>query len=93
MRRAAVASAAVIALALVAWGILHSLPGSPLNRPAADYRDPVQLAQAVKGKEHSQTASCAKIATGKYICSVYVNGALGTYQVTVSADGKSWQSS
>lgn len=57
----------------------------------ADYRDPVQLAQAVKDAEHGTAADCSKLSAGMYVCAVGRTGnVMGTYQVTVSADGKSW---
>lgn len=89
----AVLSAA--ALALIAAGILRAWPASP---GGGDYRDPVQLAQAVKDSEAAKTgsspasASCAKNTfTGKYACFVfYSGGASAAYTVTVSADGRHW---
>lgn len=56
-----------------------------------DYRDPAQLARAVKAQEHAAAASCARLPAGKYICTAAnSDGTSGTYTVTVSADGKSY---
>lgn len=62
-----------------------------------DYRDPVQLAQAVKAAEQAKTgnmagfASCSKYIGGKYFCAVaFPGGTEGNYVVSVSADGRSW---
>jgi len=87
----------VIAVALVAWGVVHAvLPAAGVSVPGivpghSDYRDPVQLAQAMKQREHGGFASCAKISAGRYVCSVAdADGTEGSYQVAVSADGKSY---
>jgi hypothetical protein len=88
----------VLALALAAAGVLRAWPSGP---GGGDYRDPVQLAQAVKNSEAAKTgtapvsASCAKNTfTGKYMCFVfYTGGTSAAYTVTVSADGKSYQAS
>lgn len=88
-------------VALVAWGIAHSvLPAAGVAIPGivpahSDYRDPVQLAQAVKEREHADTASCAKNTyTGKYMCFAYfANGTSGGYTITVAPDGKSYTAS
>lgn len=85
------AVAAAVAVALVAWGVLRSLPsgGTP-----GDYRDPATLAKAVKAQEHATAASCGKLTTGKYLCvAANADGTSGTYTVTVSADGKSYRAS
>jgi len=85
------------AVALVVWGVLHTvLPAAGVSVPGispghGDYRDPAILAKAVKDKEHSFSASCSKLPGGKYFCAyAYTGGTSGSEQVTVSADGKSW---
>jgi hypothetical protein len=84
MRRIIVIAA--VAAAAVAAGIWR-----PWGGGSSDYRDPVQLAQAVKDKEQGASASCAKLSGATYICSVAKPGlVMGTYQVTVAADGKSY---
>jgi hypothetical protein len=89
LRRMIVIGLAGAAVALVALG-LHG--GISFGKPQADYRDPVQLAQAVKDHERAASASCAKLPTGTYYCSVATSGgAVGGYTVTVAEDGKSWR--
>jgi hypothetical protein len=81
------------ALAVIA---LVTLLGYASSGTAAhpDYRDPVQLARAMKDAEHSYSASCAKLPTGKYFCTVAnTDGTSGNYTVTVAADGKSYSAS
>lgn len=85
-----VAVIAILAVAgtLIAVGILHALPSGP---GGSDYRDPAQLAEAMKNAEHGAAASCAKLPAGKYFCSVaYTDRTSGNYTVTVSADGHSY---
>jgi hypothetical protein len=77
------------ALALV--GIVALLGNASSH---ADYRDPAQLARAMKAQEHGAAASCAKLPTGKYFCTVAdTDGTSGNYTVTVTADGKSYSAS
>lgn len=74
---------------LIVGGILRSIPSGPAAR---DYRDPAQLAEAMKKAEHAYSASCGKLPGGKYFCAVgFTDGTSGTYTVTVAADGKSYQ--
>jgi hypothetical protein len=81
--------AATAAVAAAAWGIWSAVPHGH-----ADYRDPLQLAAAVKSHEHGASASCARLSGLTYVCSVASPGlAMGTYRVTVAADGSSYQAS
>jgi hypothetical protein len=75
---------AAVFIALGGWHFIQRAV-SPV-----DYRDPLQLAAAVKAHEHGDYGSCSKIA-GSYLCVVGISGGTAaSYQVTVSADGKSW---
>jgi hypothetical protein len=101
MRRRWIPVALIAAAVLIAWGVLRAvLPAAGVSVPGitpghSDYRDPVQLAQAMKAREHSDTASCARNTyTGTYMCFVYfLGGTSGAYTVTVSPDGKSFTAS
>lgn len=76
---------ALIAVAAIAWGIWS------VSRGSHDYRDPIQLANAIKAKEHATGANCGKLPGGKYLCvAANADGSSGTYTVTVSADGHSY---
>jgi hypothetical protein len=78
--------AAAAAVTAVAWAVV------PHGHARADYRDPVQLAAAVKSQEHAASASCAQLSGLAYLCSVATTGlTMGTYQVTVAADGSSYR--
>lgn len=86
--RIVVSIVALIGAAAVAWGAWSFVLR---GHGRADYRDPARLAQAVKAREHSFSASCGKLPTGKYFCSVAsLDGTSGNYMVTVSPDGSSW---
>lgn len=92
--RKIIIGAAVVAAAAGIWLAF------PHGHAARDYRDPVQLAQAVKDAEQAKTgtqpasASCGKLAAGKYMCVVaYADGTSGEYGVTVAPDGSSYQAS
>jgi hypothetical protein len=85
MRKAIVVIAAAGILA-VAWGAWHVTRGHP------DYRDPIQLAAAMKSQEHAASTSCAQLSGLTYLCSVANPGlTMGTYRVTVAADGSSYK--
>lgn len=78
--------------ALVLAGVVAAIGNATSGGTPRDYRDPVQLAQAVKAQEHAAAASCGKLPTGKYFCTVAKSdGTSGTFTVTVAADGKSYQ--
>lgn len=80
-----------LAVMLIAAAVLRFLPAA-LSHP--DYRDPGQLAQAVQAREHGVSADCAHLAGARYSCAVgFTGGAIGSYQVTVAADGSSYTSS
>lgn len=84
MRKVLIGAVIAVSIALLYFGLRgHGRP---------DYRDPVQLARALKGAYHGSAASCAKIAAGKYICTIAAaDESIGTYQVTVTADGSGYQ--
>lgn len=85
MRKIVIVAAAVGVLA-VAWAVV------PHGHARADYRDPVQLAAAVKSQESAVSASCAQLSGLTYLCSVASTGlTMGTYRVTVAADGSSYR--
>jgi hypothetical protein len=87
MRRLVILAVAA-AVALIAFAVLRPHPSGP---GASDYRDPAQLAEAIKSAHHSAAANCGKLPTGKYFCAVaYTDGASASYTVTVAADGKSY---
>lgn len=74
----------LVALAVVPRVLAASAP--------RDYRDPVQLAQALKDAHHGTAASCGKLPDGNYFCDVAnADGASGTYTVHVTADGSGYQ--
>ena len=65
-----------------------------------NFRDPAQLAAAVKASEADKFgktaagANCGKLPTGNYVCVLaFSDGTSATCTVTVSADGKSWSAS
>lgn len=59
-----------------------------------DYRDTGQLAQAMEAREHGVSADCAHLTASSYSCAVgFTGGAIGSYTVTVAADGSSWSAS
>lgn len=100
-RHRIIAAAAAAAVALVILGVARTalsaagvaVPGV-ITPGRSDYRDPAQLAEAVKSAEHAAAASCAKLPAAKYFCSVaFTDHTSGSYQVTVSADGKSYTAS
>lgn len=79
-------------LGALAVGGIVALLGNASSHP--DYRDPAQLARAMKAQEHGAAASCAKLPTGKYFCTVAdTDGTSGNYTVTVTADGKNYSAS
>lgn len=91
MRRRFLFSLAAVAVALVAFGVLRARTSGP---GAGDYRDPAQLAEAMKGAHHAAAANCGKLRAGTYFCAVaYTDGTSASYTVTVAADGKSYTAS
>ena len=86
----------IIAAAGIAGGIA-AVAVPRLTAAAADYRDATQLARAVQGAERAKGidaayASCARVSAGDYACAVgSAGGAVGSYRVTVSPDGRSWK--
>jgi hypothetical protein len=84
--------AAGLVLGGAAAFLLKSFPGG-----SPDYRDPVQLSAAVKQAEQAKGVSvdgadCARLTGGTYLCAVASSGgAMGSYRVTVSPDGRSWK--
>lgn len=90
-RRKFFAALSAAALALIAFGVLRALPAA-LTHP--DYHDAGQLAQAVQAHEHGVSADCAHLTGTRYTCAVgFTGGAIGSYTVTVAADGSSWLAS
>lgn len=80
---------AAAGLVLVALAVMPRVMAASAPR---DYRDPVQLAQAMKAAYHGTAASCGKLPTGNYFCAVAnSDGASGTYTVHVTADGSAYQ--
>jgi UDP-N-acetylmuramyl tripeptide synthase len=80
-----------VAAVLIVGGAVRTI--ASVSTPA-DYRDPVQLAQAMKAAEHGAAASCGKLPGGKYFCTVAnTDGTSGNFTVTVAADGRSFQAS
>jgi hypothetical protein len=87
--------AVIIILAGLAGAASAIVPHFTAGPP--DYRDPVQLAAAVKSAEQAKgvsadVVSCVRMPAplSDYICSVASGGTIGTEQVTVSGDGRSW---
>lgn len=77
-----------VAAVLIVAGITRAIPSGPSGH---DYRDPAQLAEAMKNTEGSATAYCSKIGGNRFICAVgFTDGTAGSYQVTVTADGSSY---
>lgn len=77
--------------------VLIVLAVIPLPFPGtahSDYRDPGQLARAIEAQEHAASADCAQLPDKTYTCSVgFTGGAIGTYHVTVNADGSTYTAS
>ena len=88
-RFAFVLLAAVVVLCVVGIARTVLSAASP-----SDHRDPAQLGRAMKAQEHGAAASCAKLPTGQYFCTVAdTDGTSGNYTVAVAADGKSYSAS
>lgn len=84
------ASGALAVMALVA------VIGSATSHTSVrrDYRDQLQLSEAVKAHYGAETAGCSRKADGTYFCIVVSTaGAGASYTVTVSPDGRSWSAS
>ena len=80
---------AVLVIAFVAIGEALLVKAA---RP--DYRDQIQLSEAVKEHYKAETAGCSKKPDGTYFCIVVSPaGAGASYTVTVSPDGHSWSAS
>lgn len=75
--------------------VLAVVPLPFAARAHADYNDPGQLAQALKAQEHGAvSADCVHTAGPRYDCAVgFPGGSLGSYTVTVSADGSHYTAS
>lgn len=90
------AAAVIIAIAGIAGGAA-AVAAPRLWPGAADYRDTVQLAAAVKGAEQAKgvpavAVSCGRLTGSSYLCVAgTAGGTTGSYQVTVAADGRSWK--
>lgn len=85
MRKALIGAVIIAAAAGGTWLAVHH-GGKP------DYRDPVQLAEALKAAHHGTAASCGKLPGGDYFCDVAnSDGASGTYTVHVTPDGSGYQ--
>lgn len=91
-RRKFLAFLCVIGAALVAVAVV---PRAIAASATHNYNDPGQLAQAVKAHEPGAVSSaCAHLAGGRYSCAVgFPGGSIGSYTVTVAADGSSWSAS
>lgn len=84
-------------LAGLALGAAAAIAAAAVPRLTAgppDYRDPLRLASAVKAAHGGMgsNAACARLAGSDFMCTVALpNGTEGVYQVSVSADGRSWK--
>ncbi|HEY3883025.1 MAG TPA: hypothetical protein VGM12_30935 [Trebonia sp.] len=91
-RRKLLAFLCVIGAALVAVAVV---PRALAASATHNYNDPGQLAQAVKAQEPGAvSAACAHLTGTRYTCAVdFPGNSLGSYAVTVAADGSSWSAS
>lgn len=85
MRKVLIAAAVIIGAGAVYLGLS--------GHGRADYRDPLQLARAMKAQEHSYDANCAKLSGTSYLCYVgNTDMTMAAYRVTVAPDGSSFTS-